>query len=73
MEALAVELLAAASEARFGYFKDILTAIPQWRQVQLHYIDTVVEILPKTPLTSQPLEVAVGGGNQTYIDLAGLD
>ena len=44
--------------------RDVLVALAQWRDGELHHAQTVVEVLPELSLRHHRLEVAIGGGDQ---------
>ncbi|OPZ68232.1 MAG: hypothetical protein BWY83_02378 [bacterium ADurb.Bin478] len=55
-----------------GQRRDIHTAFTQCRQAYLHDVEPVIEILTKSALFHQSLQVPVRGCDQAHIDLNGL-
>ncbi len=53
----------------FGQQLNILRALAQRRQLDADHVETIVQILPKTPVTDLLLQVAVGRGQKTDVDL----
>src|SRR5690606_9190310 len=64
---------AVAANEGFRQGEDILTAFPQWRQFQLHDVNTEIKSLPEHPFSRKFTQVAVSGCHQPDIHLAGFD
>ena len=47
--------------------RNIIPALPQWRQIQHHHADPVIQILAKLVLADGGLGVAMGGGDDADI------
>src|SRR5437867_906340 len=48
--------------------RDVAPTLAERRQMHGHDVEPVEEILPEAPFLHQRLEVAVGGGQHTYVD-----
>ena len=51
---------------------DVFAAVFQIRHLDGKHVQTVVEVLAETPLGDLVFQIAVGGGNDAYIDLDAL-
>jgi len=58
-----------AFEEKRGQDGNVGTALPQWRQRNGHDIETEVEVLAEGSLPVFCIEVAVGSGHDTHVDL----
>ncbi len=52
--------------------RNILRPFAQRRQVDLHHVEAVIEVLAERPLGDQAFEVAVGGGDDAHVHLDAL-
>src|SRR5690606_36120070 len=64
-----IQLRTAALEQHFGDIQNVLAALAQRRQYQLHDIDAVVEVLPELSVLAQRFQISVRGADKTHIDL----
>jgi hypothetical protein len=47
---------------------NVSQSLPQWRQIDWYYLETIVEVTPKLTLLDQTGKVLVAGGNNPDID-----
>jgi len=54
-----------------GQRQDIFLATAQGRQVDLNHVEAVIEILAEAAFAELAFEIAVGGGDDAYVDAFG--